>query len=509
MKVSDCSDDMYSDFDVSLFEQGEGEFTKKPVCDEELNRFVGRISRKGAYVKKVSAEYNLDFPAESSSEILHDFLIGENDGFEKEKSNSSQALYDLISAFIMRTSLELGSRSLRISHRTNAKATDALKRIICCPEFRLSHMIILLQHGADPNVPINSQGDFPLHHFVSKCNFKAIRYLIEYKANINSLNNSNKSPLMILCNVKESIQTLQILKYMLKFPSLNLYHKDSDGASALMLAILNYNLFTIRILLKHGIQVFYHDSYRYSIPPSLDSNSINTSSCRYLTPYDLIMNLYKKHILSCNKSSINSIIIPPSPHNNNDQRSLKDTNNNNHNHSRNHSNDPVIIQSQRRLLKSDVSYLSYMNLFNLSLTKDTIEIILWIISYKKSIEECEYKRKILFENEIYRSNINNLSQNIPLLTAISIPSEHIHRNRRKNSVPELSHRKQNLSQINNNNKVHTDIEQMIVDTSDKNVSGRIATTSDSVSGALTTTGCHEDSNNNNNMQQRETPQQRR
>lgn len=112
---------------------------------------------------------------------------------------------------------------------------------------------ILLKHGADPNAKFNAEinhSSTPFHYLVSSSNKKTVQLFLNFKADVNAVNEFGQTPLFSAAFNKN----VEVVQFLVDIGS-DVNHRDFNGQTSLHLACGHRafeNLKTIKCLLTHG-----------------------------------------------------------------------------------------------------------------------------------------------------------------------------------------------------------------------------------------------------------------
>lgn len=145
-----------------------------------------------------------------------------------------------------------GTWDLDFPEAYNKESSEMLLRCFQQKRLHLSNIVKLLENGADPNTrfPDNFLQSM-LHAAVRKVNLRAVKYLIDAGADVNSLNTRHQTPLMLACDTTVA-HSIHIVRYLVGCEGVNLHVRDSGGNSALVNAIFKEQPHTVRVLLNAG-----------------------------------------------------------------------------------------------------------------------------------------------------------------------------------------------------------------------------------------------------------------
>lgn len=126
---------------------------------------------------------------------------------------------------------------------------------------RLDHLILLLEHGIDPNQSDDNSGYTLLHYAADRDDINLIYLLVESGANVNVQNNYGGTPLYRTLDKYGHPETLNLLLHL----GANSQIRDNSGNTVLHNLVRKsdpqiYDLEKLEILLKHGANPFSRDS---------------------------------------------------------------------------------------------------------------------------------------------------------------------------------------------------------------------------------------------------------
>ena len=218
---------------------------------------------------------------------IDQFLKGEEDIDYEEPPLTTQC-YEGFESFIRTCQIISGFYDVKIPKKYSREATAQIVNLFDIKKLNLVRMINLLEAGANPNALIAHRFYQSLvHAAVRKFNLRAVHYLIEFGANVNILNTRHQSPLMIACDTKVP-HSINIVRYLLTIPGIDINCRDAGGNSALVNAIFKENPQIVRILIHAGVRVLdEHIGPSVTAPSGWEIAQFVFASGMYLEPKHL------------------------------------------------------------------------------------------------------------------------------------------------------------------------------------------------------------------------------
>uniref|UniRef100_A0A2K5LSN6 Uncharacterized protein n=1 Tax=Cercocebus atys TaxID=9531 RepID=A0A2K5LSN6_CERAT len=164
-----------------------------------------------------------------------------------------------ISSYSPRTVLHLACAHGRVEVVTLLLNRTPLMKVF---KINLSHLnitkacaIILLEHGANPNIK-DIYGNTALHYAMYNKGTSLAEKLLSHRANIEALNEEGNTPLLFAINSRRQ----QMVEFLLKNQA-NIHAVDNFRRTALMLAVQHSSSSIVSLLLQQNINIFSQDMF--------------------------------------------------------------------------------------------------------------------------------------------------------------------------------------------------------------------------------------------------------
>ena len=200
---------------------------------------------------------------------LKNSLYGGNQKQEQEQQQNIEINNALSTAIKknnieeVRELLDRGANVNNINNRNQTPLIIAASNFIYNDERKekyINLINILIKNGADINYT-DSRGNSALNYAIQREIEEVVRDLLERGVNVNNINNSNQTPLIIaaskkIYNTKERLNNKNIINILLeKGVNINIDHRDNEHNTALNYAVENNKIEVVGDLLERGANV--------------------------------------------------------------------------------------------------------------------------------------------------------------------------------------------------------------------------------------------------------------
>lgn len=221
--------------------------------EEDFSQF-GEVTEFKAKVNALRAK------RVSTNNAYEDYMEGEEDyGKSKPLKKIIREGFDYSIRLIkVYTGFYDISRARSLVKKPPSQALNlALINVCKALEVRTSHVLKLLELGANPNYQEGERLDTPMHWAVRRGAYLSLKYLVYAGGDPWITNNRYQNVLIEACDCKRTGSQMWIIRFLLSLKNarLKIDLRDSGGNSALLNAVFNNNVWICRELLLAGASV--------------------------------------------------------------------------------------------------------------------------------------------------------------------------------------------------------------------------------------------------------------